>query len=78
MQKSILKIKLQDVAYGTLTPVVQHGPFVMNTQEEIQATFSDYQKTQFGGWPYDTNSPVNPIDKGRFAKYSDGNEEIRE
>jgi len=57
-------------------PVVQHGPFVMNTAEEIQKAFSDYRKTQFGGWPWERYDNVHDREKGRFAKYADGSEEI--
>ena len=53
-------------------PVVQHGPFVMNTQEEIKATMQDYQLTQFGGWPWPHADNSHERDKGRFAKYPDG------
>ncbi|MBL4624781.1 MAG: pirin family protein [Flavobacteriales bacterium] len=59
-------------------PVVQHGPFVMNTREEIQQAFSDYQQTGFGGWPWPTNDPVHPREKGRFAKHADGTEETKD
>lgn len=53
-------------------PIVQHGPFVMNTREEIRQAVYDYQRTQFGGWPYRDQAPVHPISAGRFAKHADG------
>lgn len=53
-------------------PVVQYGPFVMTTREEIQQTFADFQRTQFGGWPWPSNEPVHPREEGRFARHADG------
>lgn len=58
-------------------PVVQNGPFVMNTREEIQEAFADYQQTGFGGWPWPKIDPVHPREKGRFAKHPDGKEIIK-
>lgn len=58
-------------------PVVKHGPFVMNTQEEIRETMKEYGKTQFGGWPWDEIEKVHPRDKGRFALYSNGDEDCK-
>lgn len=53
-------------------PVAQHGPFVMNTRQEIQEAFRDYQQTQFGGWKWSTSGPVHGKDRGRFAQFADG------
>jgi redox-sensitive bicupin YhaK (pirin superfamily) len=53
-------------------PVVQYGPFVMNTPDEIRQTIHEYQRTQFGGWPWDRSDPVLPREEGRFAKLIDG------
>lgn len=53
-------------------PVVQYGPFVMNTKAEIQQAFEDYQRTQFGGWPWPRKDPVHPPTQGRFARHEDG------
>jgi len=58
-------------------PVAKYGPFVMNTQEEIQQTMKDYGKTQFGGWPWPRPDQVHDRDRGRFAKYADGSEEVK-
>ena len=58
-------------------PVVQHGPFVMNSRAEIQQAFEDYHQTQFGGWPWERYDQVHDRSKGRFALHSDGTEEVK-
>ncbi len=55
-------------------PVVQHGPFVMNTIEEIQQAMQEYQLTQFGGWPWPKHDNVHDRSRPRFAKFADGTE----
>ncbi len=59
-------------------PVTQHGPFVMNTQLEIQQAIDEYRKTEFGGWPWPSHEHTHPRTKTRFAKYPDGREETRD
>ena len=56
-------------------PVVQHGPFVMNTQGEIRQAMLDYQRTQFGGWTHESTQPVWPRNQGRFAHHAAGQTE---
>jgi len=58
-------------------PAVQYGPFVMNSEAEIQQAFTDYRKTQFGGWPWPRPDMVHGRSAGRFARYPDGTEEVK-
>jgi redox-sensitive bicupin YhaK (pirin superfamily) len=56
-------------------PVVQYGPFVMNSRQDIEQAFNDYRRTGFGGWPWSSDGPVLPRSLGRYAKHADGREE---
>lgn len=57
-------------------PVVQYGPFVMNSEAEIQQAYEEYRSTEFGGWPWPEREQTHGRDKGRFALHSDGREEF--
>ncbi len=59
-------------------PVTQYGPFVMNTQSEIQEAMEEYRQTEFGGWPWESHDHVHPRERGRFAKHANGKEEIKD
>ncbi len=53
-------------------PVAKYGPFVMNTQAEIQQVMDQFRRTQFGGWPWPYPDNVHNKDRGRFAQYPNG------
>lgn len=58
-------------------PVAKYGPFVMNTNSEIQEAVMQFQRTQFGGWPWPSSSHTHDPERGRFALHADGREEIK-
>ncbi|MGC1515927.1 MAG: pirin family protein [Maribacter sp.] len=53
-------------------PVAKYGPFVMNSDAELQKAMDEFRLTQFGGWPWRYPDNVHDMDRGRFAKYPDG------
>ena len=56
-------------------PVVQYGPFVMNSRQEIVVTYEEYRRTQFGGWPWKSPDQIHGLLSGRFARHANGVEE---
>lgn len=49
-------------------PVVQHGPFVMNTRQDIQTCFEDYQRGQLTNMPVTRTHITTPYASGAGSK----------
>jgi len=56
-------------------PVAMHGPFVLNSAQELDTAFRRYRETQFGGWPWRSAEPSFPPEHPRFASYEGGKRE---
>lgn len=51
-----------------LEPIVNYGPFVMNTREEIYQAIADYNAQKFGKWEFDSFEPTH-AKRERFVEY---------
>lgn len=55
-------------------PVAMRGPFVLNSDEELNTAFARYRQTHFGKWPWESTAPVFKRDQPRFTSYNKGEE----
>lgn len=55
-------------------PVAMRGPFVLNSDQELNTAFARYRQTHFGHWPWPSPAPVFKREQPRFASYKSGKE----
>lgn len=55
-------------------PVAMRGPFVLNSDAELNTAFARYRQTHFGPWPWSSPAPVFSREQARFASYKNGQE----
>jgi len=47
-------------------PIVQSGPFVMNSAREIEQAYADFERTRFGTWDWPTIDPIHGRETSKF------------
>jgi len=57
-------------------PVAAHGPFVMNTQQQIREAFESYRSDSWSVWPWDVDGPIHG-DSCRFEDDGKGDKSTR-
>ncbi len=50
-------------------PMVRSTVYVTNTIEELHQAKRDFQRTEFGGWPWPNRQPMHGAGFARFARY---------
>ena len=59
--------------------LVQRGPFMGKSEQDLMDAFNRYRSTQFGQtWPWDREDPMLDLDVGRVAMYADGRKVVKE
>ena len=53
-------------------PLLDLKPQLESLHEEIIEAVNDYNRTQFGGWPWEGTAPTHGSDPDRFARHADG------
>ncbi len=48
-------------------PIINDGPMIMNTMEEILQGYRDYWENNYGDWDWEDRDPVHPKETGRVS-----------
>lgn len=48
-------------------PIINDGPMIMNTMEEVLQGYRDYWENQYGGWSWDERDPLHEVGTGRVS-----------
>ena len=48
-------------------PIINDGPMIMNTMDEVLQGYRDYWETHYGEWEWDTKDPVHEKETPRMS-----------
>lgn len=48
-------------------PIINDGPMIMNTMEEVLDGYRDFYENRYGDWPWDERDPYHQVGTGRIS-----------